>query len=260
MPRKHDCRTSSTGKARLLGGLADTVVDMLVETQPDPACERLERAVDLLYRTATGTVLPGTAEVIEMLVVSGVSDVELHDICIGEVARRLGEDWVQDRRGFAEVSRSSAWLYGLCKSIGDKWSSGVVRSDERCVILATVPGESHLLGPAVLAQKLRRAGHSVSVCCNESPLSLINRLNSGDHDGLLISVATQDGLENARQAVTSIRRGLSARRPIILGGAALEFCGEQAAKSGVDLVTNDEQMALEVLGAQAVAPCVGAAE
>lgn len=261
MPGKVDYMTSSVGRAKLFCGLADSVVDDLAVTKSNLRRESFGPAVALLYRHATKSNLGSHDEAIEECLRRGCRDIDLHDICIGRAAQRLGEDWVHDRRSFAEVSRASAWLYGLCKFLGERWSDRSLPNDSfRRLVLATVPGESHLIGPAVLAQKLRRAGNEVSICCNESSSSLIKKLNTEDYDGLLISVATEDGLENVRQAVTRIQQELIVRRPIVLGGAALALCDEQTTNIGVDLVTNDEQMALQVFDAHRVSPCLGAAE
>ena len=245
----------------LVGGLAQSVIGKLVETPSEGQQRRLDVAERTL-RLATLDFAPFRPEdIVEEISALRISELDLVEHCIPGVARRLGEDWLSDDLSFAEVSRASARLFGLCKEVGRDWDQ-LARPESSCTImLLTMPGEQHLIGPTLLAQKLRRAGHSVSFVPSASIEDIQRRLGDATFDGVLMSVATEHGLDAANDTINTVRREFGVGVPIVLGGAALEFCGVDAEHVGAELVTNEEQLAIEVLN-RTVVPFqqVGAAE
>ena len=189
-----------------------------------------------------------------------INDDDLIDRCIGEAAAILGQNWLEDTLSFAEVSIGASNLMSLCREIAVSWNNMAPPQNSQTILLATVLQEDHLIGPTILAQKLRRHGHSVRVMNNSSPGEIARHIHRGDYDCLMLSAASYGSLENAERAIRLARRGPYAHVPVVLGGAALEFCGDAATGIGADLVTNDEKMALELLQDTWGSAQVGAAE
>ena len=243
-----------------VGVLASSVIGHLIEVPGAGRQKRLGLAARSLYQAATSND-PFLCDVLlQEFADLRVGAADLIDHTVGQVARALGRDWETDALSFAEVSRASARIYGLCKVLGEEWSNLRPPANSQTVLLATVASEAHLIGPTVLAQQLRRDGHSVSLLCNAEPAELIRRMDHQAVDCLMISSASHVGLDCVARVIRDIRRHTSQHPPIILGGAGLEFCGNHAASIGADLVTNDEKMALEAIkGAWDLAPA-GAAE
>ncbi len=175
-----------------------------------------------------------------------ISMTDIVDQCIPQVATMLGEDWVADRLSFARVTVASARLYSLCKSVGQEWDN--VRTDigSHAILLATIDREDHIIGPAVLADQLRRRGHSVQLHSNATAQSLGKKLAEGGFDGVLISVATRHGLELARKAITELKKD-GAETIVALGGAVLNEDGINVQNTGADVTTNDLDEALDVM-------------
>lgn len=180
------------------------------------------------------------------LVTLRISPTDIIDHCIPQVARMLGEDWVNDRLSFARVSVASVRLYALCKSSGQEWDNLRMGGDCRTLLLATIDREDHIIGPAVLADQLRRRGHSVRLQSNATGASLAQLVARDNFDGVLISVATRDGLETAAKAIRELR--LSGSDTVIaLGGAVLNEDGIDKSKTGADVTTNDIDEALDAM-------------
>lgn len=255
-------RTDTTRRSEaLVGGLAQAVIGQLVHGPTEIRQQCLQTAASTLYQAALQDTPCSTQQLRADLSSQKISDTDLHDFCIAKAARLLGEDWVNDVRSFAEVSKASAWLYGLCKELGEEWDNLQPPDGSQTILLATLEGEGHLIGPAALAHKMRRSGNSVLLSCNARASDLADRLVGGDFDCLMLSSASQVGLESVGQAVRSIRQRVGMHVPIVLGGAVLEFCGNLPAKVGVDLIANDEKMALRAIRNRSQTTlCVGAAE
>ena len=247
MGGKCDKPQISLAASPLVSGLAYTVINRLMET-PIKSRERcLETASNMLYLAITREERFDQNALRQELSELQVNDDDLINRCIGEAAAILGENWLDDTLSFAEVSIGASHLMGLCREICASWSNQKPVRNSQAILLATVLREDHLIGPTLLAQKLRRRGHSVRVMNNSSPDEIARHIHRGGYDCLMLSTASYASLENAEQAIRLARRGPHAHVPVVLGGAALEFCGDATDSIGADLVTNDEHMALELL-------------
>ncbi len=254
--RPQNCLATSP----LVSGLAHTVINRLIDTPAESRERRLEIATKILYSAITHEDRFDQNALRQKLRGLRVNDDDLIDRCIGEAAAILGENWLDDTLSFAEVSIGASNLMGLCREISTSLSNLKPSRNSQTILLATVLREDHLIGPTLLAQKLRRNGHSVRVMNNSSPGEIARYIHRGKFDCLMLSAASYGSLENAEQAIRLIRRGPCAHVPVVLGGAALEFCGDAASSIGADLVTNDAHMALDLLQDTWGSTQVGAAE
>lgn len=232
----------------LVAALAQSVVDFMVEERGHARQSQIHAAKDLIYKAS---VSKGELSIDNVR--RGLADLRLHEPehierSIQGAARRLGEDWLEDTRSFAEVSRASAEILSLCRDIG--WRSDNLRPNEnrQSIIVATIASEMHLIGPTILAQRLRRAGHSVALMCNVQAEDLVRKIASNDFDGLMISTASIDGLERVADTTKQMRQAMGTSLPICVGGAALDFLSAtDLGALDVDLVTNDLNEALALL-------------
>ena len=162
------------------------------------------------------------------------------------MAHAIGVAWVEDRLSFARVSIASARLFGLCKLVGHEWDNLHPTMSSRTLLLATMDREDHIIGPAVLAEQLRRRGHSVLMHSNATAESLCDRVGKERPDAVMISVSTWQALESAGKAI----RKLKTIRPgtlVILGGSALGNDERRRPVTGADLTTNDIDEALDAV-------------
>lgn len=238
--------TLHTKSGSLVDGLARSVISKVSAAPHQRRFRRLEIAIKILYAAVTDRATFDRDQVVSDLTALRVSRTDIIDQCIPHVAFILGEDWKESRLSFAAVTSASARLFGLCKSIGQDWDSIHPAMNARAVLLATMDRESHIIGPAVLADQLRRRGHSVQLHSNASPASLREKVLQGDFDGVLLSVSTTGTLESAVRAIRELRKARNAPL-IVLGGAALNEDGPHMSQTGADITTNDIDAALDAM-------------
>ena len=190
----------------------------------------------------------------------GILPTDIVDFCIPRASVIVGESWHYNRVSFWQVSLSGARLYGLIKRLAVEWQFDG-HSDRRKAVLLLVPAsEDHLVGPAVLADQLRRLGCSVSLVTSNDPMVVIDRVDRGAFDLLLISCGALVALENVAYLVKQLRTGCGAVPPIVLGGAALDHGSGIQTRTDVDLVTNDIGLALELVNTSRMAVDLKVAE
>lgn len=176
-------------------------------------------------------------------------DLILH--CVPVAANLLGQRWMCNELGFAQVTVGSARLFGLCHSRTEDWQVDSKPETGLSILLATIEVEDHMIGTAVLAYRLRRAGHSVRIKTRASAKDLLELLDVGNFDGLLLSCAQIRSLENIGEAVKELKTRGCVQVPIVLGGAVLHETDGIKEKTGVTLATNDMNAALGLIGRSA---------
>lgn len=216
---------------------------------------RLDAGTQLLLSAALDRAPFDTRRLRSDLDAMRVTETDILDHLVPEAARSLGEDWLSDTLTFAKVSTASARLFGLCKEVGMEWR--MLRDDpaSRSILLCTFGREDHVVGPAVLTERLRRAGHSVFTLLNSDARSAVTTLREERHDALMISVGSFRVLDLTVKAIRSVRYA-GVDLPIIVGGAVLEADTTITQLASVDLVTNDIEKALASLAKLGARPQV----
>lgn len=246
MAGKKGTSTLRTGSGSLVDGLARSVISRVSATPHQRRFRRIEIATKILFAAVTDSRLFDREQLKSDLSALHVTRTDIVDQCIPHVANSLGEAWVTDRMSFAQVASASARLYGLCKSIGQDWDNIHPSLNSRALLLITIDRESHIIGPAVLADQLRRRGHSVNLHSNASAESICKKVSQDKYDGLLFSVSTLDALESAVKAIRQLRKTTNAPL-IVLGGAVLNEDGIDVSRTGADMTTNDIDAALDAM-------------
>lgn len=197
-----------------------------------------------------------------------ISDWRLVEGYVPAAARRLGQDWADDRKSFYQVSVGVARLQRLVRALADSQradagrgpaarSSGTGPAAARhdpgdqaraglSVLLAVPQGEQHTLGAVVAACRLRRAGVSVCLRLGLARTEVGHLMAARRVDAALVSVGSEKLLPAAVGLIDTIRN-LSAV-PVAIGGAILS-CGEGVTSCvGADVVNDDPVAALQALG------------
>lgn len=206
---------------------------------------RLDAGTQLLLAAAMDRAPFDLPRVTQDLCALRVDEEDLLRHCIPEAARALGQDWLQDRLSFAQVSTASARMFGLCKEISKDWRYRPAHQTGN-LLLATIEREDHTIGPAVLTERLRRQGHSVYVMLNTDTTEILQQLRDVGYDALLFSCGSFRTLELTSKAIKRVKAA-GVGLPILLGGAIVELDNELRRKTGADLVTNDIDTALDTL-------------
>lgn len=176
-------------------------------------------------------------------------DLVLH--CIPQAANMLGQRWANSELSFAGVSLGSARLFGLCQARALEWAGGPAGNGGLSILLATVQGEDHSIGASVLAYRLRRSGHSVRLVTQASAERLVELLDVGCFDGLMLSACSLRNLATVADAVKHIRNRACVQPPIVLGGWLIHNADGLEDKTGVTLATNDLNAGLSLIGRSA---------
>jgi methanogenic corrinoid protein MtbC1 len=169
-------------------------------------------------RIAAAQDLPRALSFIEVMVRQGVSigTVLLH--LVAPAARKLGDDWLDDLRSFAEVSLGLGTLQEVVHILGPSFAPGL--GDRGAVLLVAAPGEQHTLGVHVLGEFIRRAGWSVEVASAITRAVLLRRVASELFEMVGISVSNEQLLEPLIDVVRDVKkRSLNPDVAVMIGGS-----------------------------------------
>jgi MerR family transcriptional regulator, light-induced transcriptional regulator len=173
----------------------------------------------------------------------GIDDIV--DLYVPEVARRLGQDWHDNRRSFSDVTIGAARLQGLLRELAGRWEDGLWRDlDCPAVAVVVLENEFHTLGAVVLSQQLRRLGVSVQLIVGQSEAEIIQCVAQDRFDAILVSVSRSECLASLRKLVEKLRRASVHPTQVVVGGAAIGDEGEIRILTGADHVATDAGEAL----------------
>lgn len=200
---------------------------------------------------AAAVLAPGAydpSDLIDRVRALGVEDDALIDICIPTAAQALGQGWLDDDLTFTQVSAAASRLFALSKVLADGWTFENMEEPGMALLVVSFRREDHLLGPGLLAQQLRRRGHSVHVMSNADADMVAGELGRGEYEGLLVSASSLVSLDNAVKSLTRLRQTGYPDVPVIVGGRALEYSAARPDDIPADLVTSDIEAALAFIG------------
>jgi methanogenic corrinoid protein MtbC1 len=174
-----------------------------------------------------------------------VGTVLLH--LVAPAARKLGDDWLDDLRSFAEVNLGLVTLQEVVHVLGPSFAPGL--GDRGSVLLVAAPREQHTLGIHVLGEFIRRAGWTVEVDACIPPQALVRRVASERFEMVGISISNEQPLEPLIDLVREIQK--RSRNPdlMVMIGGSLDLA-EHADAIGA-IFCNDPGDAVRRLAARA---------
>jgi len=236
---------------------ASQVVSLLAERNlRSPVEPRVSLVKGLIAASLSGRK-DQFAELLAEMRRARVSVAALADIYIPLAARMMGESWAEDEMSWLDVTIGVSRLQSLLREIGAAWAADQAGDTGHGTVLLIIPDrEQHTLGPMVAMNQMRRFG--VSVCLRIAPTTeeLRSLVAQRAFDGVMISVATKDKLDQAARTVAFLKTLSASPLPIIVGGAVLTLMDEVATCTGADLSSNDIGEALEAIGLKFDSMCV----
>ncbi len=236
-------RVNDAGAGRVAGqmaGLASAVVARLVDR--DGAAPAVLRE-DLLLRFMDAVISPvpqGMDGIWNDLRRAGISRTAFADRYVPELARRMGQAWVDDCMGFADVTLGAARLQSVLRDIGRDWAADRDPGAGQAAVLVIIPeDEQHTLGGLVLTGQLRRRGVSVALRAAPAPADLRQLLAARQFDAVLLSAGSVETLDTCRKMMKSLREGGRGRLRIAVGGSAIDRVPDALGRTGADLASND---------------------
>jgi len=218
----------------------------------DSTCEEhVEKFTDLILRPEQA--LP-VETYFDTLLAEGYSVESLYLYLLTPAARRLGELWLDDRCGFAEVTLGTCRLHGLLHH-----SSHLCREQPAAalralrVVLMPVAGEQHSLGLSMVGEFFRRAGWEVWSRPGWSSGQLADAVSGQWFEVAGLSAGCENSLETLEKDIKTIRkRSCNQRIAVMVGGPVFNAHPEWAAEVGADTTAGDGRQA--VANARSVAP------
>ena len=190
-------------------------------------------------------------EVVERLRVLGVPDEAVVEIHVPAAARRLGEMWLDDTASFVEVTMAVASLQGLVRDLTPH-PDAVADAHAPLVAMVVRERETHTLGAAVAAARLRRGGASVMLLMGRPDGQVVEAVRGAGLSAICVSASGREDLAGLAGLIGRMRA--AARAPVLLGGSILEGEGGCAAlrlATGADHVTADPATVLRLCGLEA---------
>lgn len=204
-----------------------------------------------LQNVVTQRAPDSSRSVVERMVRTGITREEIVDLYIPQVARDLGQAWVDDTMSFATVTIGCARLQGVLRTVADAWP------DQRMIEEASGPmprfrilvpaEEQHTLGATVLASQLRRHGIASDLDLQADVTIAADPASLPKYDAVMISASSRFGAENLSGFVENAKATFGAI-PVLIGGSILLQNNEVTPSTGADLATNDLLKAISFCG------------
>lgn len=97
--------------------------------------------------------------VLDAMHAAGIANQQISDDYLPLVARKLGEEWCEDSKIFADVTIGVAQLQRLLHDLGPEWRTDTEpQVDAPIVLLLIKDGADHTFGARILVGQLRRRG------------------------------------------------------------------------------------------------------
>lgn len=235
------------GETGAVTSLASRALSVLVTRRVPRDTRRVEALIDRLEAAVLDRNPEGRPMVLDEMRAQQITDVQIVDELIPEVARRLGVAWCEDNMGFAEVTIGSARLQAMVRDLTVETDAATAASAPLVAVI--VPeGEHHSLGAIVLTAQLRRSGYAVRLLLGRSESQVAEQLAGDRFDAVFLSAAHGERLEKLGSFVKKIRQAVTRATPIVVGGSAIARGSTIGGNIGADYVTSDINEALNACG------------
>lgn len=125
---------------------------------------------------------------------------------VGAAARKLGEDWDNDRISFADVTIGSGHLYALMRAMKAEDPPDRTGSEpRRYALFATLPHETHGIGITVAAEVFRQSGWEIDLQIGRDHDEIVSIVQQTRAEVIGLSLSTEDRLQDLIRLVLALR-------------------------------------------------------
>lgn len=204
------------------------------DSRMPPTTEEIAVLVDL----AVAQDLPRAFDYLHRLMSEGMSFETLLVHLLAPAARQLGQDWLDDKRSFTEVSIGSAVIQQLIGMFGPR---SVVTPDALGLVLLVIPvNEQHTLGVYALAELLRRAHYDVVVVQGADQREIATLVRKTWVTAVGISVQRSEAVPLVHNLVRTVRaKSKNPNVGLLVGGCSVDELTELADDVTVCREAND---------------------
>jgi methanogenic corrinoid protein MtbC1 len=158
---------------------------------------------------------------------------------IEPVARAMGDAWLADRCSEFDLTVGISMLQLAGHAVRSHACTASLRCSRYSILLATAPGEPHMLSTAMLADQFTDAGWQVEMAFPGSKEALANQIAAQGHDAVDIALSDalprQRALAHLREAVEASRRASPGHLVVVsVGGRLFAEATASAATVGAD--------------------------
>ncbi|MEI7463962.1 MAG: cobalamin-dependent protein [Burkholderiales bacterium] len=167
---------------------------------------------------------------------------------ITPAARYLGQQWEDDRLGFADVTVGLMLMQEVIHGMGYEYHDGPQQATEvKRVMLASAPGSQHVLGLSIVSEIFRKAGWQVVLEVSPSRTELCHAVQNEWFDLVGLSVA----LDSQLDALSGLVDGLKAASrnpttPVLLGGPVFSIGAHRAEDFGAKAICVDARECVQL--------------
>jgi methanogenic corrinoid protein MtbC1 len=190
---------------------------------------------------------PAMREFVNVLRARGILIEEIYLDLIGGSARQVGTWWSEDDCNFCEVTLATWRLQCLMYELRSAFiaEAPLARHCPGTMVLATMVGEQHNLGLAMLAEFFRRAGWHIAIEIPTRVESLVALVKSQHVDLVGLSAANDFAAVSVPAAIRQLRaKSFNKNLRIMLGGPFFTGHPERARASGADYAPLDAREAV----------------
>lgn len=161
-------------------------------------------------------------------------------LLIEPCARALGDAWLADSCSELDLTIGLSMLQLAGHAVRHHASGHAIRNNRYSILLATAPGEQHMLGATILADQLTNAGWRVDMAFPDTDEALAKQLNKQHHDavdiGLSDAMPRHHALPKLRATVDHTRLATPDHPTVIsVGGRLFAEATATAGSVGADL-------------------------
>ncbi len=233
-------------------GVADQqLIDALVQDDGDCA-EAL--AVHQLALLALHYEVDRGLELLANIHARGVPRHKIYSRYLAGAARLIGEQWLDDRRDFAEVTLATGYLQQLVRESSLLWNDAELRLGQHHRILLMPAGkEQHTFGLSVLGELFHDDGWDVNGGPKISDDELARMVTGDRYDVVGFSIATERQLEALAREIAIVRRNASDDVRVLVGGHLFAKHPELGAELDADCTALEGQDVVELARASVLA-------
>lgn len=206
-----------------------------VPDAPPAVAEHVSRLVELALNAddlALNTVMAGFAE-------QGWTSDAILSLLIEPAARALGDAWLDDQCSELDLTIGLSMLQMAGHAVRYIPSAHSIRNSRYRVLLATAPGEPHMLGTALLADQFLAGGWQVDMAFPHSDEALTNQLSAQHPDavdiGLSDAMPRRHAIDQLRSTIAHSRMVVSEHPTVVsVGGRLFAEAAASARSVGAD--------------------------
>jgi len=179
----------------------------------------------------------------------GVSNHEIKTVLVPAIARLLGENWLEDRASFGDVTVGCARLQSVVRHLETASEAAHIhpanRQAPRNCLVVVPQGEQHTLGAIVVMDQLRTAGAQATLALDTDAATVARLVRDQHFHAVMISASAGEDVEKLRVLVKNSQQN-GTKPKVFVGGSIAQERSDLAIVTGSDYVSCDIREALDL--------------